>query len=206
MNKFYRYKVMTFLLFVNVFYYALGVIRFGFTLSSLEAIEHGAFLPFFIVNLNQYWRLITANFVHFDLFHLLMNCFALYQLGILVEHFYKKTNTIIIVLVSLWTTSLIPLFLYFLSGYNALVVSGGFSGVLSGMIASILVFSYYYRFTYIDLYKRVLNNLLVMFLISLLPSISLIGHFSGFVGGFITSVIMIEYKKRKIGDKNEKNT
>ena len=48
--------------------------------SSL-AIKYGAFYPAKIEYKQEYWRFLTANFVHVDFIHLFMNCYALYYLG-----------------------------------------------------------------------------------------------------------------------------
>ena len=49
--------------------------------KSALAIKYGAFYPPKIEYKQEYWRFLTANFVHVDLVHIFMNCYALYYLG-----------------------------------------------------------------------------------------------------------------------------
>ena len=46
--------------------------------KSALAIKYGAFYPPKIEYKQEYWRFLTANFVHVDLVHIFMNCYALY--------------------------------------------------------------------------------------------------------------------------------
>ena len=48
--------------------------------SSL-AIKYGAFYMPRIDVKKEYWRFITANFVHIDIVHIFMNVYSIYYLG-----------------------------------------------------------------------------------------------------------------------------
>lgn len=191
-TKLLKNKITVILLLINTLYFLIGILKYGINLSAFEAYQHGAFLPSVIIEYNDYWRLITANFVHFNIVHFIMNSYALLQVGVACEMLLTKKHYLNIVLFSMVTTTLIPLLLFLTKGTYANVVSGGFSGVISGMFGALLYFSYKYRYLYNNLYKQIKNNILLMILISLIPSVSMIGHISGFLGGLIVSYFMLE--------------
>lgn len=43
-----------------------------------------------MVSVGQVWLLITSGFLHFDLFHILINMYSLYRLGSIVTNFYNE--------------------------------------------------------------------------------------------------------------------
>lgn len=105
----------------------------GFSLWSLATIDtwtivrHGGlYLP--AVKDGEYWRLITPIFLHFGLFHLAFNLFALTQIGPTVEELYGRTRTILLFVVTGLVANLVSL--PFVVGG----VSAGASGALLGLI------------------------------------------------------------------------
>lgn len=183
------------LLLVNVVYYLISALQFGFTLNSYSALQVGAMYPLLVTEFDQFWRLITANFVHFDLLHVLMNCYALIQIGVVVEIIFKKKGTLFIVVCSMFSTTMIPLVLYVLGFNSGNVVSGGFSGVVCGLMGALLMYAYINRAIYSNLYNQLLRNLFLILAISMLPSISFLGHLSGMLGGLLSVLIMLQYNK-----------
>ena len=57
----------------------------GNTLSAEFMLEHGGIFPPNIVEEGEYWRLLTAMFLHFGLDHLLNNMVMLGAAGRIVE-------------------------------------------------------------------------------------------------------------------------
>ena len=57
--------------------------------KSALAIKYGAFYPPKIEYKQEYWRFLTANFVHVDLVHIFMNCYALYYLELSLNLFWE---------------------------------------------------------------------------------------------------------------------
>src|SRR6266542_34617 len=67
--------------------------------NSENLIRFGAnYAP--LVRNGEYWRLLTANFLHIGLLHLLVNSYALYILGIEVEALFGHQRFIVIYLLS----------------------------------------------------------------------------------------------------------
>jgi len=80
------------LILVNVLFYVMCVIAYGGNVYSLpkEAVRMYAFHPFYFLFLGEYYRIITAFFIHANVIHLLFNMYALYVLGTIVEAYYGK--------------------------------------------------------------------------------------------------------------------
>jgi len=53
-----------------------------------------------LIQAGQWWRLITAGFLHGGLFHILMNSWALYDLGAQVEQTYGTARFLVLYIVS----------------------------------------------------------------------------------------------------------
>ena len=137
-----------------------------------------------LVRSGEYWRLLTANFLHIGLLHLLVNSYALYILGVEVEALFGHQRFIVI---------------YLLTGISGAIfsfmitqgLSAGASTSLFGLFGALVVFFYKQR--------RLLGNfgqqrlislgltLLINVIIGLTPGshIDIWGHFGGFLGGLI---------------------
>lgn len=133
---------------------------------------------------HEWWRLVTAGFIHFGVFHLLMNMLLLYQLGMLLERAVGSTR-----LALMYTASLLA------GSLGVLVVdSGGITGGASGAVFGLMAGAA------IGLHRRGVNvfstgigttlliNLVLTFTIS---GISIGGHLGGVVGGTVCGWVML---------------
>lgn len=142
----------------------------------------------------DYYRLITAGFLHIGLIHLLLNMYALYIIGPQIESFYGRFKFIVIYLFSLLTGSLLSI--SFLSGIGA-----GASGAIFGLLGSLLYFGYHYRIYLGNVIKSqiipiIILNLLIGFSIS---GIDNAAHIGGLIGGvFASYAVGVKYKSDKI--------
>ncbi len=83
----------------------------------------------------QWWRLLTALFIHFGLVHLALNMFALWDIGRLVERLFGRTRFALLYLGSGVIGNLLSLVV---QGNQA--VSGGASGAIFSLYGALLVF------------------------------------------------------------------
>lgn len=83
----------------------------------------------------QWWRLLTAQFVHFGILHLGMNMWALWDVGRLVERLYGRTHFLLLYLASGIVGNLVSLVV---QGNAA--VSAGASGAIFSLYGALLVF------------------------------------------------------------------
>jgi len=148
----------------------------------------------FVVN-GQIYRLITAAFMHVNIFHLLMNMYALYIIGGQVESYIGKAKYLSIYLFSAIIGNLLSCVV---NGFSGL--SLGASGAIFGLMGTLVYFGYHYRL-YLDnalktqILPIILLNLMIGFMI---PNIDNSAHIGGLVGGlFSTMALGIERKSTK---------
>lgn len=141
----------------------------------------------------EYYRLITSGFLHGNILHLTLNCYALYIIGSQVESYMGKTKFIIIYLFSLLMGSLMSITL---SNYPSI----GASGAIFGLMGSLLCFGYYYRIYLGNVLKsQIIPLILANLLFGLLASnIDNFAHIGGLIGGcLITMALGVKYKSNK---------
>jgi membrane associated rhomboid family serine protease len=82
----------------------------------------------------DYWRLLTAAFLHLGLLHIAVNMFSLYQIGPALERQLGRSRFIAVYLISALGSSVA---VYFFSPSNQLVV--GASGAVFGIFGAAIV-------------------------------------------------------------------
>lgn len=149
-----------------------------------------------LVQAGQFYRLLTCMFVHGSIMHLLLNMYALYTIGPVVERYYGKSKYIFIYLVSGLLGSVFSS--VFMSANS---VSIGASGAIFGLLGSICYFTYYYRATLQGILRESIIPVIVINLVIgfMLPSVDLVAHIGGLLGGILVSMGL------GIGDKYRKN-
>lgn len=133
---------------------------------------------------HQWYRLVTSGFIHFGLFHILMNMLLLYQLGMMIERAIGSTRFALLYFASLLAGSFGVLLL------DSSGISGGASGAVFGLMAGAAI----------GMHRRGVNvwstgigttlllNLVLTFTI---PGISIGGHLGGAVGGAVCGWVML---------------
>lgn len=199
MNNFYKRYPVTFTITIAVIMvYIYTSIVYGFDMNVYQGIEAGGFNPVLVIVFKQVYRLISANFIHFGIMHVFCNVYSLYNLGTVMEYILGMKDYLIILLVSMLTTTLFPLLLYVFFRIGENVIMGGISGVIFGLIGSLLSLAYLYRGVYSSLFKQILPSFVLVMLISLMvPSVSLMGHAGGLIGGFVATYLLKKPKYSK---------
>ncbi len=139
------------------------------------------------------WRLVTANYLHGGVIHLLFNCYALATLGPLVEETFgaRKFFTI-----------------YTVCGVVALLASALFSGVpaigASGALFGLMGFGIVYgRFRGGSVGRRVADQLLRWVIYSVfmffMPGIDNIAHIGGLIAGGLLGFVVPPGEPRSRG-------
>lgn len=147
------------------------------------------------VKAGEYWRLLTANFIHIGVVHLLLNTYALYIIGQEVETLYGHARFVVI---------------YLLSGVSGAVasywlthgLSAGASTALFGSFGALGVFFYRNRHLLGEISHQQLLRmgllLVINLLIGILPGsrIDNWGHLGGLVGGaFLGWLLCPRYRR-----------
>ena len=149
--------------------------------------EFGALNPFDLQEVlgpGEWYRLVTAGFIHFGFFHLIMNMLLLFQLGQLLERALGPARFVMLYVASLLAGSLGVLLI------DSDGITGGASGAVFGLMAGAAI----------GLHRRGVNvfntgigttlllNLVLTFTIS---NISIGGHLGGAIGGALCGWVML---------------
>ena len=153
---------------------------------------------------NQPYRILSYNFVHKDFNHLLSNLFGIIVVRYCFINLSLKNRFLFLYLIIL----LIPVqtFYLFIADnflfYNPNHLLVGFSGIIFGTFSFILLSSLYgkeYIFNIFiglkknsEIYRLMVVFLTLGILYSLMPSVSLSGHFAGLLSGFIIFILWSE--------------
>jgi membrane associated rhomboid family serine protease len=143
----------------------------------------------FAIDQGEYWRLLTAGFLHTGLIHLLFNMFALYILGGMLEPAIGRLRFAIVYFVSLLAGSFGALLL------EADAATAGASGAIFGLMGAAVIVM---RDRGINPMESGIGmwiglNLLITFAI---PGISIGGHIGGLVGGALVALVFTQVAGR----------
>lgn len=161
------------------------------------AIKYGAFyLPRIEVK-KEYWRFLTANFVHVDIMHIFMNVYCLYYLG---GRFFEPLLTsgqyLYLVLISGLASSLACYYQgkHFISSYNTITL--GASGIFYGFLGALVALGFFVGGNFYTLLQSYMYIIVINIAFTLLNNrISKFGHLGGFVGGFVAMTLLIICKQ-----------
>lgn len=145
-------------------------------------VRFGAKVPW-LGRTGEYWRLLTAIFLHVGFLHLLFNGYALYSLGPLIEILFGESRFLVI---------------YFLSGLAGSVasyimsqaISAGASGAIFGLTGALAFYLVRHRKMLGRFGQRARRNVLFVIFYNLLltlwgPGIDVFGHLGGLTGGLV---------------------
>jgi len=197
MDKYKKYKITYTLIAICIIVYIITTYLYGVEMSVYDALNFGGYNPVIVYIQKDYYRLITANFIHFGIVHLVVNCYSLYNIGPFMEQILGFRDYLIVVISSMISTTLIPYILFFINdfGYNS--VSGGISGVICGLLGSTAALALVLKGRYEDLFRSVLPSIILMVFMSIgFQEISLSGHICGMIGGFVSTYILLKMKTK----------
>ncbi len=179
----------------------------GDTTSGSFMATHGALYPPAVVLDGQWYRLLTAAFLHFGLPHLLNNLILLICLGSYLERAYGRIRFIILYLLCAIGGNAVSLVTMLRTGEFA--VAGGASGVVFGMMGALIVVVLSHRGHYRELPLR---RLLVMVVLCLYFGFASSGvdnaaHIGGLVIGFALGWIffLLEWLWRRLRRRRAKD-
>ncbi|MDJ0902268.1 MAG: rhomboid family intramembrane serine protease [Xenococcus sp. MO_188.B8] len=184
------------LIFINLMVFLLEMRSGGST--NLQTLYTLGALVAENVKQGEWWRLLSANFLHFGWLHLISNMLALLFIGSIVELSIGVERYLII---------------YFLSGAGSMlafalladyigqvqVVLMGASAAIMGTIGTMLVTSWqaWLRHkTYLNAkrLRTVIFVIVLQFILdNIIPSVSFYSHLFGFTIGFMISLILLRW-------------
>jgi rhomboid protease GluP len=160
-------------------------------IPGLKAGFHGATLfdagakfgPYIMAG--QWWRLLTAGFLHGGILHILMNSWVLFDLGCATEENYGTSRYLVIYFVSTITGFMASMY------WSPMIPSVGSSAGIFGLLGAMVAFGVRERSSY---GTAVRNHYLqwaiyAVILSALMAQTDNAAHVGGFAGGFVMAYI-----------------
>ncbi|HEY7159488.1 MAG TPA: rhomboid family intramembrane serine protease [Gemmataceae bacterium] len=149
--------------------------------------QSGALVPGDLLD-GQWWRLLTAGFVHIGLLHIVMNMACLYFAGRFIEQLWGHTRYLVIYLVAILGGSV-------LVAAHPVELTAGASGGVCGILAAEAVwFLFNRRYLPRALLRQARTNFIINFVllvfISSFENVSGWGHFGGAAAGALAALLM----------------
>lgn len=186
--------------YVNWILIALNVVYFlyleiaGSSEDAYFMYEKGAMLAPAVLEGGEYYRLLTAMFMHFGIRHIVNNMLVLFALGDNLERALGHVKYLIFYLAcgigSNWASMMV-------NGSDSMTVSAGASGAIFGIVGGLLYAVVINRGQLEDLSTR---QLVIMIFISLYAGFTSTGvdnaaHISGLILGILLGMLL--YRKPK---------
>lgn len=175
---------------INVLVYLVTVAQGGGLANPGGPVfENGALVGVLVAD-GEWWRLVSAMFLHGSVIHLAFNMLALYWLGSVVEQSMGTSRFLLV---------------YFASGLagsaGALLMSGAFavtvgaSGAIYGILGALLVLEYLSTGSFAGpAMGLIVLNLAITFAI---PNVSIGGHLGGLVGGVVSTFALAHFARHQ---------
>ena len=174
------------LILINVFMFLFPLIN-GTTEEFYNLFA--SYGPF--VKMGDYYRLLTATFMHANIAHLIFNMYALWIIGMQLESFIGKWRYLVVYLFSAISGSLLSVIV------TPNAVSVGASGAIFGLLGALLYFGYHYRVYLGTVIKSQIIPLIVINLLLgfMVPGIDNAAHIGGLIGGALIMIgVGVKYK------------
>lgn len=181
---------------LNVIVY-LAMELFGSTYDITFVVQYGAMHPLLVREQHQWWRLLTAGFIHFGVEHLINNMLVLYGIGERLERAVGNIKMLIIYLASLLGGTITSYIVMSLSGDYA--VSAGASGAVFGIIGGFLWVLLLNKGKWEGITaKRLGMSIVLMVYFGFTTSgVDNSAHIGGLITGFVTTAILYHRKRQK---------
>lgn len=151
-----------------------------------KVLELGALWPAAVLQYHEWWRIVTAGFLHEGLLHIAVNMYSLYVLGRFVEPALGSPRMLLVYLVSLVASSLS---VTYFSAAN--VPTLGASGAIFGIFGALFAIGFKFGRRGMALIKTMLPILVINLVFTFaIPQISWQAHIGGLVVGFLLTFVI----------------
>jgi rhomboid protease GluP len=185
------------LIFANIAIFALQI-SLGGSSDPDVLYRLGALVPEQVL-VGEWWRCLTANFLHLNLLHLLANMFGLYLFGRFVEAVLGTAKFLATYFISGMGAMLTVAVLGILAGSPDIFCVGA-SGAVMGLVGVMgAIFLHKWRRENIRFAARQLRWILVLVALQVIsdlfnPEVSLVGHISGLILGFLSGYVLLSLR------------
>lgn len=186
-----RQRIVTFtLMFILLAIYAATALQSQNTDISSEVLILWGGQINIAVTQGEYWRLLTAVFLHANLVHVIMNTISLYFIGMAIELFYGKWRYLVIFVLAGLVGNIFTFFLM-----PPMSLSIGASGGVFGIFGALGAFYLINRRALGRAFPRLVREWLFFLSINLIfglaiPNINNIAHFGGLASGFVLGLVL----------------
>ncbi len=151
--------------------------------DSQTLLRFGANLDI-LVKSGDYYRLLTAVFLHIGILHLVCNMYALYIIGPQIESFFGKWKYLLIFIVSGISGNLLSM------AFSHNIISAGASGAIFGLLGAMLYFGYNYRSYLGNVMRSQIIPIIVLnlFFGFISTGIDNFAHIGGLIGGILAAM------------------
>lgn len=188
MQSFQKYKITYALIAVNIIVYLVTAFLSQSIMDiDIETLVNlGAIYGPFTVLDSQWWRLLSAMFLHGGMTHLLMNMVSLYLIGRGVEAYFDTKSYIIIYIFAGILGSLASLYMHL----ESVGVGVGASGAIFGVFGALAGFFLAHREKIESHTKAFMKDFAIIIGINLvigfaIPSVDMSAHIGGLVAGLL---------------------
>ncbi len=190
-----KYPVTFTLLAANLFMFIFVLFNGGYPSNPVElatVLRNNGGLSPNLVSQGEYWRILTAMFLHAGFLHFFLNSFFLYYIGSFVERMLGSLKYGILYFISGIGSGI---FVWLLS--NPLTITVGASGALYGVMAGLFLMTFIKSSWF---HPRSIRSIRMMVAINIFftfasmigdGSISVWGHLGGFVVGLIVIYVIM---------------
>ncbi|MCR5792889.1 MAG: rhomboid family intramembrane serine protease [Lachnospiraceae bacterium] len=199
LSKYKKITITNLIVLVNIIVFIITD-RFSILSEDPEwLLRFGAMEVSHIIDSHEYYRLFTANFLHFGIEHLGSNMVLLFLIGNLIEESVGKIRFSLIYIIG-GILANIPSLVYNMIDAQE-VVSAGASGAIFALCGAL----FWITLRYPNLQKEVTLPRVIIFSFLSLASgfytegIDNFAHLGGFVFGFILAMILIHPKNYRKG-------
>lgn len=163
----------------------------GATENVYKLADLGGSNPNMIVILNQWWRLLSAAFLHGSVMHIVFNMYALFIWGRYAEQLYGSAKFFFIYMLSALSGSALSFALI-----DVQTVSVGASGAIFGLFGMLLHFRNRHKEAFrsafgIQIAVIITLNIIIGFIT---PGIDNFGHIGGLLGGYCAALFFGLYR------------
>lgn len=190
--------INTALIALNILYFIFLTFH-GNTATDLQMmVRFGASYEPLIVDEHQYYRLLTACFMHFGIEHLVNNMVVLFAAGGFLERALGHVKYLIFYLFAGIGANIISTFYHVITA--DFVVAAGASGAIFGVIGGLLwaVIRNRGRFEGLSVQQLVIMAVLSIYLGYADGGVDNAAHIGGFLCGFVLSMLLYRKKANRL--------
>lgn len=182
--------ITRFLIVVNVLAF-LWELYTGALHNDNAMIADGVLIPAYVLQGHQWWRIVTAAFLHANLAHIAINMLSLYWLGRFIEAVLGPWRMLLIYMLSLVVSGLA--IVYFSSPDAATL---GASGAIFGLFGALFAIGAKFGERGRALVRANIGILVINLIFTFaVPGISWQAHLGGLVAGFVFTYLIFSPPK-----------